>query len=148
MMAQPLTSPNITPAGTPFGVAEAAVQAAGLPADTQRTFDPAHTLEYVAIAANPPQQAPASAPSPVMAAGGGVLVVLLLGFYLHTQLKSKKAKVPHVLAAFTMGVLLAGSVLGAVALQASNTAGTSLTQLLTTVTGTPGGTQPQPQPRP
>ncbi|MQY04145.1 hypothetical protein [Actinomadura macrotermitis] len=120
---------------TTAGIAEAAVHAAGVAPAYGRT------IEYVAAAPEAPA-APAAAPNPVMAAGGAVLVVLLLGFYLHTQLKSKKARVPHVLAAFTMGVLLAGSVLGAVALQASNTAGASLTQLLTTVTGTPGGGAP------
>jgi FtsH-binding integral membrane protein len=85
-----------------------------------------------------PQQAPQAAPGPGAVAGGSVLVLLLLGFYLHNQIKHKKQKLPPVLASFVAGTLLAGSVLGVLSTQAAATAGTSLTTLMTTVTGGSG----------
>ncbi|WP_026341955.1 hypothetical protein [Actinomadura atramentaria] len=104
--------------------ADAAIHAAGAP-----------TTSAAVLAAPQAPQAPQAGPGGALAGGGSVLVLILLAVYLHNQLKSKKVKLAHVLAAGTAGVLLAGSVVGAIAISTSSAVGGSLNSMMTNVTG-------------
>ena len=79
-----------------------------------------------------PEQAPGSAAGATVT----VLVVVVLGFLLYRAIDKRQAKWPHLIMAFAMGVLLAGSLFGTAIKQVSNSLGTAMVQMLTTVSGT------------
>ncbi|MFG1999721.1 hypothetical protein ACGFNU_11295 [Spirillospora sp. NPDC048911] len=114
---------------SPASLAEAAVHAAGL-------ASPSQSAQVTALAAAPQQQAaPEVAPGPGAIAGGTALAVLVIAFYLYNLVKHKKHKVPPLIAAFVLGVLLAGSAAGLLASQFAGTAGQTAASLMTSVTG-------------
>jgi hypothetical protein len=73
------------------------------------------------------------------AIGGSLLVVVLIAWYLHRAVEKNKAKVPHVLAAFTAGVLMAGSLFGSIAATAGSAVGGGVASMLGTVAGSGNG---------
>lgn len=128
---------TITDAG-----ASAAIQAAGHPAI------PAGQTTSLVLAA--PAQAPQQAPGATTATAG-LIITLVIGFFLYQAIKSKKAKPSYTIAAFTAGVLLSGSMFGVMANQVAGSLGTGLATMFSTVTsnngngsgsGNGGGSQP------
>lgn len=96
---------------------------------------PTHTTTAVVAAA--PEGVPSSAGS--MAAGGtGLIIVLLIGFFLYRAVEKKKARPSHVALAFTAGVLLSGSMVGVMAQQTATSIGGGLTTMFSTVTSGSG----------
>lgn len=87
-----------------------------------------------------PENAPSRGP---VTAGTSLIVVLVLAFLLWRALEKKRARWSHTLMAFTMGVLLAGSMLGVMAQQTAASIGQGFATMFSTVTsGTGGGSNP------
>jgi hypothetical protein len=84
------------------------------------------------VLADQPQQVPQAAPGGGAAAGGLIVVVILIALMWYIK-KHRGANVTHLGIAFTTGVLLAGTVFGAIASQTANSLGTGLTSTLTSV---------------
>ncbi|WP_395110729.1 hypothetical protein [Actinomadura sp. SCN-SB] len=82
------------------------------------------------------QQAPTQVPGE--ATGGLIMTLLILGFLWYI-LKHKKARPTHVVAAFTAGVLLSGSLFGLMARQVTASLGTGVATMFSTVTGPGSG---------
>jgi hypothetical protein len=80
-----------------------------------------------------PQAAPSAA-----GASAITLVVLVVGFLLWRLVEKKKAKTPHLLMAAAFGVLISGSLFGALTVQMSASLGASLSTMLTSFTQTTG----------
>lgn len=110
--------------------AQAAVTAAGHPAI------PAGQTTALVLAE------PAQAPQAPGAAAGtaGLIITLVIGFFLYQAIKSKKAKPSYTIAAFTAGVLLSGSMFGVMANQVAGSLGTGLATMFSTVTNDAGST--------
>lgn len=125
---------TITDAG-----ALAAVQAAGHPAI------PAGQTTSLVLAA--PAQAPQQAPPGATTATAGLIITLVIGFFLYQAIKSKKAKPSYTIAAFTAGVLLSGSMFGVMANQVAGSLGQGLATMFSTVTSNSGGRATAPQRR-
>lgn len=121
---------TITEAG-----ALAAVQAAGHPAI------PADQTTALVLAA--PAQAPQQAPG-APAATAGLIITLVIGFFLYQAIKSKKAKPSYTIAAFTAGVLLSGSMFGVMAQQVASSLGQGMATMFSTVTNDNGSGGGQP----
>ncbi|XVQ16372.1 hypothetical protein ACQP1W_52510 (plasmid) [Spirillospora sp. CA-255316] len=111
---------------------QAAVHAAGYPAMPSST----QTLALAAPPQAPQQQA---APNPATAGGVGLVVVVALGFLIHRLIDKNKLKWSHAIMCFTMGVLLAGSMLGIMAKQIAGSLGGGLNTMFSTVTTNQGG---------
>jgi hypothetical protein len=87
------------------------------------------------VAAATPQEAPAAVSGSGIAAGGtSLIIVLLLGFYLYRAVDKKKTKPIYLVAAFTVGALLSGSLVGVMAKQTANSLGTGAVTMFGTVT--------------
>lgn len=93
--------------------------------------DPAVTGTTLADVPAQPQVLPAAA-----GASAITLIVLVVGFLLWRLIERKKAKTAHLLMAAAFGVLISGSLFGALTLQMSAALGASLSTMLTSVTQT------------
>jgi hypothetical protein len=84
------------------------------------------------ILADAPAQAPEALPPGTVAGSAVVATAALIGYLWYIK-KHKGAQVVHLVAAFTCGTILAGSVFGLIAKQAAGSVGNALTTTLTNV---------------
>lgn len=109
------------------------VDLAALPAS------PTGSATTITAAAATPEQIPTGTATTVAAGSTGLIIVLLIGFFLWRAVDKKKAKPVHIALAFTMGALLSGSMVGVMAKQTADSIGTGVATMFSTVTTTGGG---------
>ena len=83
-----------------------------------------------------PATAPASVSGVAAGVGTSVIVIILLAWWIHRAIEKKKIKTGHLVGAFVMGVLLAGSMIGGIAKTTTNSLGTGVMSVLGGITGT------------
>jgi len=104
------------------------------------TGSPATPTTMAVTAAATPEELPATSATTVAAGSTGLIIVLLIGFFLWRAVDKKKAKPVHIALAFTMGALLSGSMVGVMAKQTADSIGSGVATMFSTVTTSGGST--------